>query len=193
VTAIDTWKGASRSRLAELERVHAHLTGPARGRQWGTAQLNRSLFIALCAQFQRYSRQLHDDAVAVHVSMVSVAHQRLLRQLLTQDRVLDRGNPRRSALGSDFGRLGFNFVASLHQEGRATSRRLERLDILLDYRNANGHGDDNKVTTIETSGEIAATKASYVRYRRALDCLAATMSVVVSRELQAMLGIGPPW
>lgn len=50
--ALSQWRSSGLARLAELEAVHANLTGTAPGRRWGTTQLNRSLFLALVAQFQ---------------------------------------------------------------------------------------------------------------------------------------------
>lgn len=132
--ALTDWKMAGLNRLAELEAVHAKLSGTGRGRRWGTTQVNRSLFLALSAQFQSYCRDLHDEAVQVHVSAAITAQQPMLQVLLTQGRKLDGGNPRRSALGSDFVRLGFDFASDLKAKGSLTVDRLDMLEVLLDYR-----------------------------------------------------------
>ncbi|MGH9156800.1 MAG: hypothetical protein ACRD1K_13415 [Acidimicrobiales bacterium] len=191
--ALTEWKATGLQRLAELEAVHAKLTGTSRGRRWGTTQLNRSLFLALSAQFQSYCRDLHDEAVQVHVSAAIAAQRPMLQILLTQGRKLDSGNPRRSALGSDFVRLGFDFIADLKAQGSPTIARLDLLEALLDYRNAIGHGDDARITGLEAAGGIAATKKSYQQHRRALIGLAGTMDVVVSDRLSQVLGIVRPW
>lgn len=191
--ALTEWRTAGLKRLAELETVHAKLTGTGRGRRWGTTQLNRSLFLALAAQFQSYCRDLHDEAVQVHVSAAITAQQPMLQVLLTQGRKLDTGNPRRSALGSDFVRLGFDFIADLKAEGSPTVDRLDNLEVLLDYRNAIGHGDEAKITSLEAAGRIAATKKSYQQYRKALDGLAGTMNEVVADRLSQVLGVVRPW
>jgi hypothetical protein len=191
--ALTTWRRTGLARLAELESVHTTLTGPGSGRRWGTTQLNRALFIALAAQFQRYARDLHDEAIEVHLS-VATAHQRLtLRDLFVQGRRLQRGNPRSSALGSDFDRVGIELVPALRANGPATTQRLEALETLLDFRNAVGHGDDTAVVRLEKSGRIASTKSSYLRYRSALIALANTIDQTVADQLGELLAIGPPW
>jgi hypothetical protein len=191
--ALAEWKTAGLLRLAELEAVHAQWSGTGRGRRWGTTQLNRSLFQALSAQFQSFCRDLHDEAVQVHISAAITAQQPMLQVLLTQGRKLDRGNPRRSALGSDFVRLGFDFIADLKALGSPTLERLDMLEVLLDYRNAIGHGDEAKITRLQAAGGVAPTKKSYQLYRRALDGLAGTMDKVVADRLSQVLGIVPPW
>jgi hypothetical protein len=100
------WETVARVRLGELERLHADARGTGPGRRWGTDQLNRSLFVALVAQFQIYCRDLHDEAIDVHVAAANVLQAGLLRSVLTQGRELNVKNPRPAALGSDFGRLG---------------------------------------------------------------------------------------
>ncbi len=67
----------------------------------------------LVAEFQSFSRALHDEAVDLHVAAAVVGQQSMLRTLLTQGRKLDSQNPRRAAIGSDFGRLGFSFIDEL--------------------------------------------------------------------------------
>jgi len=90
------WRGAGLARLAELEAVHANLTGTGPGRRWGTNQLNRSLFLALVAQFQGYCRDLHDEAVAVYLDQANPTQKNNLELLLLQGRRLGTHNPRRS-------------------------------------------------------------------------------------------------
>ncbi len=122
--SLTAWRTTGLARLAELEAVHVQATGTTRGRRWGTAQLNRSLCVMLIAQFQGYCRGLHDEAVDVHVTAAVAGQQTMLRTLLTQGRKLDNQNPRRAALGSDFGRLGFTSSMSSRQcsrRQRATS------------------------------------------------------------------------
>ncbi len=127
------------------------------------------------AQFQRYCRELHDLAVQVHVDAVTLGQRPMLRTLLTQGRKLEVQNPRRSALGSDFGRLGFDLIGHLKDAGVTTEERLDALDLLIDYRNAVGHGDERRITALEATGAIRATKQSYQRYRRVLNGLSGTI------------------
>lgn len=191
--ALVEWRSVGLARLAELEAVHAQATGSARGRRWGTTQLNRSLFIVLVAQFQAYCRRLHDQGIEVHVGAAVVGQQTLLRTALTQGRKLDAQNPRRAALGSDFGRFGFDFVQDLKAMSATAAAELDDLEELIDYRNAVGHGAEATIAAIEAGGRIRATKASYRNYRRVIDRLAGTMDDVVANQLSALLGIDRPW
>lgn len=192
-SALDQWRGPGLARLAELEAVHANLTGSGSGRRWGTTQLNRSLFLALVAQFQSFCRDLHDEAVAVHTTAANPAQQQTLEVLMVQGRRLDTHNPRRSTLGHDFGRLGFNLLDAMKAAQPSAGDQLRALDLLVDYRNAIGHGDESKIAGFEAAGEIKATKRSYQQYRRALDGLAITMDDVVADELSRALGVERPW
>jgi len=192
-TALTTWRSIGIARLAELESVHVQATGSSRGRRWGTVQLNRSLALILVAQFQTYCRNLHDEAVAVHVAAATAGQQAMLRTLLTQGRKLDSQNPRRAALGSDFGRLGLAFVVELKASRPAVAPELDHLEELIDFRNAIGHGDESAIADIELRGAVRSTKASYVRSRRSLDRLVGTMDEVVAVRLGALLGVPNPW
>ena len=191
--ALVEWRSVGLARLAELEAVHAQATGSARGRRWGTTQLNRSLFVVLVAQFQGYCRRLHDQAVDVHVAAAIPGQQSLLRTLLTQGRKLDSQNPRRAALGSDFGRLGFTFIDDLKAATPSAAAELDSLEALIDYRNAIGHGDEAMIAAIEAHGQVKATKGAYQNHRRTIDHLAGTMDDVVADQLTALLGVSRPW
>lgn len=191
--ALTEWRTTGLERLAELEAIHARAAGSGRGRRWGTTQLNRSLFVALVAQFQSYCVKLHDQAVAVHVAAATPAQALVLDTLLLQGRKLDTQNPRVSALGSDFGRLGFSFIDHLKSAGPETQERLRRLDVLIDFRNAIGHGNETQIANLVATGDIAETKQSYLNYRRSLNALAGTMDKVLATELAALLQIPRPW
>jgi hypothetical protein len=191
--ALAAWQTTGLARLAELESVHVQATGSTRGRRWGTAQLNRSLFVMLVAQFQGYCRALHDEAVDVHIAEATAGQQAMLGALLTQGRKLDTQNPRRAALGSDFGRLGFRFIDDLKSSRLAAATELDHLDLLIDFRNAIGHGDEGAIAAIESGGTTRSTKAAYAASRRTLDRLVGTMDEVVAARLAAVLAIPRPW
>lgn len=187
------WDTTASERLDELERVHADARGAARGRRWGTEQLNRSLFLVLVAQFQTYSRNLHDEAIDVHVNAANVRQADLMRRLLTQGRKLDVQNPQPAALGSDFGRLGFDLVPTIKARDAAIEDSLGKLDLLVRFRNAVAHGNESEFGGIVASGDIKPTLASYRQYRRTLNRLVGTMDRVVAAELATVLQIPPPW
>lgn len=70
---------------------------------------------------------------------------------------------------------------------------MRRLDLLIDLRNAIGHGDDTKIEALTSAGDISVTKASYRQYRQMLDRLAGTMDAVVATALATRLKIPAPW
>ena len=191
--ALIRWRNANLLRLDELEKVHADATGRARGRRWGTEQFNRTLFVVLTAQFQDFCRALHDQAVTVHVRQVPLAQQQILGTVLTRGRKLDTGTPRKGSLGGDFGTLGLDLLGGLKGRGVTTVRRLDRLEMLVDFRNAIVHGNEDTIRSLVAGGVIAATKGSYVMHRRALNGLAATMDDEVAGQLGTLLKIGRPW
>lgn len=191
--ALEAWTTQALSRLAELEDVHSKLTGDKPGRRWGTTQLNLSFFTALTAQFQAFCRSPHDEAVEVHVAAANGRQANLLRLLLTQGRQIDRGNARTDSLGSDFNRLGFEFIPELKNQGALTVRRLQMLDTLVDIRNDISHGHEAQAAISASKAGITLTKNAYLRYRRALNALAQTMDNVLSQQLATQLGMGPPW
>lgn len=192
-SALVAWRTANLARLNELETVHTAATGTSRGRRWGTVQLNRSLFVALVAQFQAFCRNLHDEAVAFHELQATPNQQVMLRTLLKTGRKLDSQNPRKSALGADFGRLGFDFITALQAHGANTILRLDRLEFLVDFRNAIGHGNESTIAHMTSTGRIASTKTSYRSYRSTLNGLAGTMDSTVADRLASLLGVAKPW
>lgn len=192
-SALALWTGTSAARLNELELVHEGFSGATPGRKWGTQQLNLSMFLALCAQFQTYCRALHDEAVSVHVAHARAEQQSMLRLLLTQGRKLDAGNARTDSLGSDFNRLGFELIPRLKGAGVATERRLGKLDSLVDIRNKIAHGDETSAVALARTAGITLSKDGYLRLRRALDLLASTMDRVVADQLAIVLEEARPW
>lgn len=160
------WDTRSRERLDKLERIHAEVRGPGPGRRWYTSELNRSLFVALVAQFQFYCRTLHDQAVDVYVSEADTRMALLLRRLMTDGRKLDMQNPRGGVLGSDFAKVGLALYPALKQSGAKVESDLKRLEILIDLRNAVTHGNDGEVKDLEAGGEIKVNLQSYRVFRK---------------------------
>ncbi len=187
------WDNTATARLDELEHVHADARGTGPGRRWGTEQLNRSLFVVLVAQFQTYCRDLHDEAIDVHVTAANPRQQEVLRTLLTQGRKLDVQNPQPAALGSDFGRLGFQLIPALKSKGADMEEALEKLELLVKFRNAVAHGNESELAALIVDGSIKATLTSYRGFRTTLKRLVGTMDRVVAAELASGLRIPPPW
>jgi hypothetical protein len=187
------WDTTARSRLDELEAIHTRAHGAKRGRRWGTEQLNRSLFLVLIAQFQTYCRDLHDEAIDVYVGAANLHQQAILRKLLTQNRDLDKKNPRPAALGSDFARLGIDLVPKLKAVSPEVSDAVDGLEVLVEFRNAVAHGNESALAASVATGQIEPTLVSYRSRRRTLNRLVGTMDQVVSTELASELHVAPPW
>jgi hypothetical protein len=191
--ALARWQSTGLSNLDQLGRIHRLVTGARGSGRWGTTQLNRGLFVALLAQFQAFCRDLHDEAVGVHVAVATIEQRPVIRALLEQGRKLDSGTPRSSALGADFGRLGFNVIDELRALGPATGAQLDALDRVADFRNAVSHGKAANIAALERSGPIKSTLRSYSEHRKTLEALATTIDTVVARQLAATLGVAAPW
>lgn len=131
--------------------------------------------------------------MGVHVAVAAVEQRGLIRTLLTQGRKLDAGNPRSSALGADFGRLGFSLIDQLRATSPVTAAQVETLDRIADFRNAVSHGNEYRVAAHEASGKIKSTLKSYVEHRKELEALATTMDTVVADQLAALLKTATPW
>lgn len=187
------WATTAKARLDELEAIHTRAHGAKRGRRWGTEQLNRSLFVVLVAQFQTYCRDLHDEAVDVYVGAANPHQEAILRKLVTQNRDLDRKNPRPGALGSDFARLGIELVPKLKAVSQEVTDAVDGLEVLVDFRNAVAHGNESALAAAVATGQIKPTLVSYRSHRRTLDQLVGTMDQVASAELANELHIAPPW
>lgn len=190
---MSVWETHCAARLNELEQIHAEIRGGGRGCRWYTGQLNRSLLIALVGQFQVYCRDLHNEAIDVYLSEANQCQVDVIGTLLKRDRELDTRNPRRSSLGSDFGRLGIDLIPALRSMGSQTVRDLNRLDELVEFRNAMVHGNENEVQSLIRRPQTGTTLVSYHRFRKTLDRLVQKMDAVVAIELANGLQIQPPW
>lgn len=187
------WDSDCMGRLRQLEQIHRDARGTRRGRRWDTEQLNRSLFVALVGQFQDYCRELHDEAISVFLSQVSAAQRHTIGNLLRQGRGLDRWTPRKGVLISDFGRLGAKIVPALQNLYGRADRDLNRLELLIGFRNAIVHGNESELDALVRGQRISATLNSYSLFKRTIDRLVGRLDTAVATELAAELQIGRPW
>jgi len=114
--------------------------------------------VALVAQFQTYCRELHDEAVEVHVTNANPRQADVIRALLTQGRKLEYQTPRTAAIGDDFGRLGFAIVEALKAHSAKATDDLRLLDLLVDFRNAISHGNQTEIESLVAIGQIKANE-----------------------------------
>jgi hypothetical protein len=192
-TALADWETVAAARLDQLLGMHLKATGDKPGRRWETTQFNRGLMVILVGQFQAYCRDLHDCGVREHVRAAVPGQRQLLEVRLTEGRKLDAGNPRRSALGADFGRLGFSLIDRVKMARSDAEVDLDDLDRLVDFRNAVSHANETVIAGIEAGNRIRATKSHFVSNRKTLSRLAHTLDQVVANEVSALLGIPVPW
>jgi len=192
-SALDAWFGIRKDRLDELLSMHAKATGTGPGRRYGTTEFNRTLVTALVAQFQGFARDLHDLAVTEFVrTLEPPTRADKVRQLLTQGRKLDERTPRRSTLGSDFGRLGIELIDAVKGHHADSADRLHTLDQVVELRNAVGHGNEAEIARLVQEG-YKTTKTAFRKYRRTFNGLAETMDEVVAIQLSSILGMPRPW
>ena len=180
-------------RLNQLERIHAAAGGTHRGRRWGTEQLNRSLFVALVGQFQGYCRELHDEATQVYLSQENPRQVAALETLLLGRRELDRRNPRRDALKNDFGRMGLQIVPALQYLYARAPVDIDRLELLVRFRNAIAHGNESEVCSLVQGHRLRPTLSAYRSFKNAINRLVGKLDAVVAAELASELGITRPW
>jgi hypothetical protein len=191
--AKEVWDTECVARLDQLERIHTAAGGTGRGRRWGTDQLNRSLFVALVGQFQVYCRELHDEATRVYLSQANPRQVRALQTLLRQRRELDYRNPRRDALKNDFGRMGLQIIPALRSLYARANDDIDRLELLVRFRNAIAHGNESEVRSLVQGYSIRPTLRSYRTFKSTINRLVGKLDAVVAAELAGELGIRRPW
>ena len=192
--AKEVWDTECVARLDQLERIHADARGTRRGRRWETEQLNRSLFVALVGQFQVYCRDLHDEAISVYLAQANPRQISAIEiLLLVWRRDLDRRNPRRDALKNDFGRMGLQIIPALRSLYARANDDIDRLELLVRFRNAIVHGNESEVDSLVQGHAIRPTLDSYRTFRRTINRLVGKLDMVVAAEFAGELGIRRPW
>jgi hypothetical protein len=183
------WRITRIAALDELEDAHRSVGGTGRGRRYATQQINQAYAVLLSSQFQGFCRDLHSECVDHLVrSVTPQAFRTALRQLLTQDRRLDRGNPNPGNIGADFGRLGIQFwpeVRALDNRNQARQALLERLN---QWRNAIAHQDFDPA---DLGGRTTLTLAQVRQWRRACVALAPAFDEAMRTHIQALTGTDP--
>ncbi|WP_371593064.1 hypothetical protein [Streptomyces virginiae] len=192
--ALNDWNTKRAQRIALSWGVHATLAAPPRA-IWHADQALAMVAQRISTEFQGFARALHDEAIDVFVSHVGGANMPLesvLRERMTTERALSKGNPTKKALGGDFGRLGFTFWAAMQKaDGRANAWGQE-LDKLIEMRNGVAHDDEAKLNRLHSEGYPLAS-GTLQKWEKDLGDIAATMDDVVASSLSALLKIQRPW
>lgn len=147
----------------------------------------------LAGHFQLFCRSLHSEAAGFVAARVQPpAAGRMVRELLTGRRLLDRGNANSATLGGDFGRLDMDLWHNPSRRQQRTLRRQLRLDQLNVWRNAIAH-QDFAFSSAQTRTAAGSTRTlSWVRLWRAnCSALASQLDSEVNRQLRQLTGRRP--
>jgi hypothetical protein len=191
--SLEGWRGESSGELDEIEVVHGKVEGTGAGRRVLTQQVNFAYAALITAHFQRYCRSVHSEASQVIVATVSEeAIAGVLEGLLTENRVLDKGNPTPGNLGSDFRRFGFAFWDAVEKNDKRNAKRKTKLEQLCEWRNGIAHGDISRKLAAEKLVPEKVTLDTCKDWRRALNGLAVSIDKVVADQCEN-LGCPRPW
>jgi len=92
--ALQTWRTQRLAALDELEAAHRGVGGTGRGRRYATERINHAYTVLLSSQFQGFCRELHDECVDYFLQSIAPGVLRnALREVLLENRKLDRGTP----------------------------------------------------------------------------------------------------
>ena len=193
--ALRNWEGQRQVRLDELVAAHRRVAGTGPGRRWATGQLNASLVFRLASEFQGFARELHDEAADVFADRAAPENavlRNVIRGRLTEGRHLDRGNAQPAAIGSDFGRFGFQVWPTLTQRNRRTPVHQATCDKLNELRNAIAHDQPAKLDELRQEG-YPVTLVTFNRARTLLGRLSVTLDAVLAAHLAALFDGPEPW
>jgi hypothetical protein len=191
--ALQEWQRESCAVFDEIELVHGKVEGTGVGRRVLTQQVNFAYAALLTAHFQRFCRSVHSEATQVIVATVS--HEALagiMEGLLTENRILDKGNPTPSNLGSDFRRFGFAFWEAVEEDDKRNAKRKTKLEQLCEWRNGIAHGDIPRKLAEEKLFPKNVTLDTCKEWRSALGALAASIDKVMAAQCEN-LGCPRPW
>ncbi|MEZ0073507.1 hypothetical protein [Planotetraspora sp. GP83] len=159
-------------------------------RQESQDEVLAMIVMRLAAEFQGFSRDLHDEAVDCFVSQVAgrtQSVQSILLERMTSGRDLGKGNAHADALDRDFARLGLALWPALEQADPNAIRWRQELTKLNQMRNAIAHDDRSRLQALRQSGYMLTT-GLVETWEQTLNSLAGTMDDVVSANLSNLLG-----
>ena len=190
--ALARWQNERFLQLDEVENAHQAIGGQGPGRRYETQQLNHAFVLLLAAQFQGFCRDLHGEIVDFAANAVGGPGGLILKEELTKDRKLDRGNANPASLGADFGRLKVLFWNSVHSLDRRNELRQDRLEQLNIWRNAIAHQDFDPEKLGRASKDTSLQLAEVRRWREACNQLAIHFDEAVGAKLATDFG-KTPW
>ena len=182
------WAVERAGRLDAVERAHTAIRATGPGRREAARQLNHAYTLLLAAEFQGFCRELHTEAVTALAAALPARMAVVVEAEFVWNRQLDRGNATPSALGSDFGRLGFDLWPAVDRVNPNGPRLRRRLDELNAWRNAVAHSDFDPA---RLGGTILLRLARVRHWRRACRRVARLVDRVVADELTPVTGTCP--
>ncbi|SOD03379.1 hypothetical protein SAMN05216486_11133 [bacterium JGI 053] len=188
--ALRNWQTRSRKVLDEVEAAHAVVGGGRGARSFARQQINQAYVVLLSSQFQRFCRDLHDEAadfLFAQPAFASLAP--LLKASLSQARRLDSGNPNPGNIASDFSRFGFDIWVLARERNARTPARRMRLEVLNRWRNAVAHQD---FRSPHLGGRETVRLAEVREWRAACGGLAVDFDGILGVYLNA-IGGAQPW
>ncbi|UXY21931.1 hypothetical protein N8I84_26935 [Streptomyces cynarae] len=192
--ALVEWNTSRRQKINLLWGVHPQLTGNP-PTLWREHQALAIVIQRMATEFQGFARDLHDectDVFSAEVAAGNSAVENVLRERLTSDRALSRGNAHSDGISKDFGRLGMTFWPSMiAADSRANNWKKDLLK-LVEMRNGVAHDDAAKLARLQREG-YTLDAASLQKWQTMLDDIATSMDDMTSTYLSALLGIQRPW
>ena len=116
----------------------------------------------------------------------------VIRSRLIDGRKLDFGNAQPGALGSDFGRFGFQLWPALSNRTAKSGVLNATLDRLNRARNAIAHADYGSLLELRADG-FPITLRTFRTWRSHLNLLATNLDREVAFQLGFLFGEPDPW
>jgi hypothetical protein len=186
--SLQVWRIVRLAALDELEKAHRGMGGTGRGRRFATQQINQAYAVLLSSQFQGYCRDLHSECADYFVQSVPAGLLRTtLRNVLVQNRKLDKGNPNPGNIGADYNRFGLPFWDEVRNLDLRNQGRQNRLEELNDWRNAIAHQDFDPTILGSTVLRLQRVR----EWRNACNQLADCYDQVMRSHLHGLNGISP--
>lgn len=190
--ALEEWRGRSSLALDEIELLYWQVAFVDAGGPALIEQVNHHYVTMLVAHFQRYCRAIHTEAAEALAAASGPDFASVVEGLFSQGRLLDRGNPTPSALGSDFGRFDFRFWQELEADDRLSRMRKKHLERLCEWRNGITHGDLPRKRAAGLLDPADLTLEVCRNWRQSLGALATSIDRVLATQC-LVLGRSEPW
>lgn len=157
------WNGERREAIDTLAAAHANtgeVEGPGRPLEIGRP-LAHAYILRVVAEFQAFTRDLHDLAVEkmVELSAATTQHRPMLTTAATEGRSIDGGNADPRNLASDFKRIGLSGLRGRIAErngywAKTASRRGDSAyyQDLIELRNCLAHGHQSQLDQLRGRG-----------------------------------------